>query len=85
MIAGLSYEVIRLAAKNMQRRWVRIAMKPGLLLQKLTTREPDLDQLEVAITSLKAVLTAEQLAEIEARKGVRVPNITPHATPAFGT
>jgi uncharacterized protein YqhQ len=84
VIAGLSYEVIRLAAKNMQRHWVRIAMKPGLLLQKLTTREPDLDQLEVAITSLKAVLTAEQLAEIEARKGVRVPNITPHATPAFG-
>ena len=50
----------------------------------LTTREPDLDQLEVAITSLKAVLTAEQLAEIEARKGVRVPNITPRAAPAFG-
>ena len=43
VIAGLSYEVIRLSAKNMQRRWVRVLMKPGLWLQKLTTREPDLD------------------------------------------
>ena len=67
VIAGLCYEVIRFAAKNMQRRWVRVSMKPGLLLQKLTTREPDLDQLEVAITSLRAVMTAEQLAEVEAR------------------
>ena len=40
-------------------------MKPGLLLQRLTTREPTLDQLEVAIASLRAVLTAEQLAEVD--------------------
>jgi uncharacterized protein YqhQ len=56
---------------------VRVVMKPGLWLQKLTTREPDLDQLEVAITSLKAVLTAEQRAEIEARKGIIVPKVAP--------
>jgi uncharacterized protein YqhQ len=73
LIAGLSYEVIRLAAKNMHRSWVRGAMRPGLLLQRLTTREPDLDELEVAIASLRAVLTAPQLAEIEARRGVTVP------------
>ena len=42
-------------------------MRPGLSLQKLTTREPDLDQLEVAIASLRAVMTAEQLAEVAAR------------------
>ena len=46
VIAGLSYEVIRLAAKNMQRRFVRVLMRPGLALQRLTTREPDLAQLE---------------------------------------
>jgi uncharacterized protein YqhQ len=74
VIAGLSYEVIRLAAKNMHRAWVRFVMKPGLWLQKLTTREPDLDQLEVAIMSLDAVLTAEQKAEVESRAGIRVPN-----------
>ena len=71
VIAGLSYEVIRLAAKNMQRRWVRVLMKPGLWLQKLTTREPDLEQLEVAIASMRAVLTAEQMAEVEARPRAR--------------
>ena len=51
-------------------------MKPGLLLQKLTTREPDLDQLEVAIASLRAVLTAEQLAEVDAARR-RVPRSRP--------
>jgi uncharacterized protein YqhQ len=77
LIAGLSYEVIRLSAKNIHRRWVRILMRPGLLLQKLTTREPDLDQLEVAITSLRAVMSAEQLAEVDARVGIRVPAVAP--------
>jgi uncharacterized protein YqhQ len=77
VIAGVSYEVIRLAAKNMHRRWVRVLMKPGLLLQRLTTREPDLDQLEVAITSLRAVMTAEELAEVDARAGRRTPAVAP--------
>jgi uncharacterized protein YqhQ len=42
-------------------------MRPGLALQRLTTRQPTLDQVEVAVTSLRAVLTAEQLAEVESR------------------
>ena len=41
-------------------------MRPGLALQRLTTREPSLDQVEVAVASLRAVLTAEQLAEVDA-------------------
>jgi uncharacterized protein YqhQ len=77
LIAGLSYEVIRMAARNMQRAFVRAAMRPGLLLQRLTTRQPDLDQLEVAITSLRAVMTADQLADVEARVGRRVPAVAP--------
>jgi uncharacterized protein YqhQ len=77
VIAGLSYEVIRLAAKNIQRWWVRVLMRPGLTMQRLTTRQPDLDQLEVAITSLRAVMSAEQLAEVDARRGVRAPTIAP--------
>ncbi len=67
VIAGLAYEVIRFAAKHMDKRWVRVAMVPGLTLQKMTTREPSLDQLEVAIASLRAVMTREQLDEVEAR------------------
>jgi uncharacterized protein YqhQ len=67
VIAGLAYELIRFAARHMDRRWVRIAMIPGLSLQKLTTREPTLDQIEVAIAALRAVFTAEQSAEVDAR------------------
>ena len=70
LIAGLRYEVIRFAARHMDWAWVRVLMKPGLLLQKLTTREPTIDQVEVAVASLRAVLTAEQLAEVEARADV---------------
>ncbi len=67
LVAGIAYEAIRYSARHMQSRTVRILMKPGLALQKLTTREPSLDQLEVAIASLRAVMTAEQLAEVQAR------------------
>jgi uncharacterized protein YqhQ len=77
VIAGLSYEVIRFAAKNMHRRWVRVLVRPGLMLQRLTTRTPDLDQLEVAIASLRAVLTAEQTAEVAGRVGRLVPAVAP--------
>jgi uncharacterized protein YqhQ len=67
IIAGIAYELIRLAAKHMDKRWVQRAMVPGLTLQKLTTREPTLDQLEVAIAALRAVFTSEQTEEVDAR------------------
>jgi uncharacterized protein YqhQ len=82
LIAGLSYEVIRFAAKHMDKAWVRALMKPGLLLQKLTTREPTLDQVEVAVASLRAVLTAEQLAEVDARATRTLPQIAPRVLPS---
>jgi uncharacterized protein YqhQ len=81
-IAGISYEVIRFAAKHMQWAWVRFVMRPGLALQRLTTKEPTLDQVEVAIASLRAVLTAEQLAEVESRSR-RAYGAMPR--PAFGS
>ena len=56
VIAGVSYEIIRYAGKNVDKPWVRVAITPGLLLQKLTTRQPADEMLEVAIASLKAVL-----------------------------
>ncbi len=59
LIAGLSFEVIKWAGRNRRRRWVQAIMYPGLQLQKLTTREPDLDQLAVAIAALDAVLQVE--------------------------
>jgi len=59
VIAGLSFELIKWAGRNRNRRWVKVIMYPGLQLQRLTTLEPDLDQLAVAIASLKAVLAVE--------------------------
>ncbi len=59
LIAGLSYEVIKWAGKNRRKRWVRGVMWPGLMLQNLTTREPDEEQLAVAIASLEKVLAEE--------------------------
>ena len=59
LIAGLSYEVIKWAGKHRRKRWVRAVMWPGLMLQNLTTREPDEEQLAVAIASLEAVLARE--------------------------
>ena len=72
LIAGLSFEVIKWAGRNRARRWVQIVMYPGLQLQKLTTREPDLDQLAVSIASLKAVLELEKPGELTAEDLVGV-------------
>ena len=63
VVAGISYEIIRFAGKHMDKPWVRAAILPGLALQKLTTRQPDDDQIEVAIASLKAVLPPEEIIE----------------------
>jgi uncharacterized protein YqhQ len=60
VIAGISFEVIKWAGRNRRRRWVKAIMWPGMQLQKLTTREPDLDQLAVAIAALDAVLEAQR-------------------------
>jgi len=63
LIAGISFELIKFAGRNRGRRWVQVVMWPGLKLQLLTTREPDHDQLAVAIAALKAVLARETPGE----------------------
>jgi uncharacterized protein YqhQ len=59
LIAGLSFEVIKWAGRNRSKSWVRWVMWPGMQLQLLTTREPDHEQLEVAIAAMNAVLAVE--------------------------
>ncbi len=59
LIAGLSFEVIKWAGRNRGKAWVRSVMWPGLQLQRLTTREPDRDELAVALTALEAVLSVD--------------------------
>jgi uncharacterized protein YqhQ len=63
IVAGLSFEVLKLFGKHRDKRWAQILMWPGLQLQKLTTREPDLSQLAVAIAALEAVLAVENPEE----------------------
>jgi uncharacterized protein YqhQ len=72
LIAGLSFEVIRWASRNRRKRWVQAIMYPGLQLQRLTTREPALDQLAVSIAALKAVLDVERPGEASAEDMVGV-------------
>jgi uncharacterized protein YqhQ len=72
LIAGLSFEVIKFAGRNRRRRWVKALMWPGMQLQLLTTREPDLDQLAVAIAALEAVLANETPGERRAEDLVGV-------------
>jgi uncharacterized protein YqhQ len=66
LIAGISFELIKFAGRNRRRRWVQAVMWPGLKLQLLTTREPDLDQLAVAIAALDAVLALEKPGDLTA-------------------
>ena len=54
-VAGISYEVLRLSARKAGSPVFRALIAPGLLLQRLTTREPDLPQIEVAIASFRRV------------------------------
>jgi uncharacterized protein YqhQ len=67
-VAGLSYEFIKMCACRMNNPIFRIMIWPGLILQKLTTREPTDDQLEIALASLRQVLRLEKMAEADERK-----------------
>ena len=60
VIAGLAYEVIRFAGKHQQNTLVMALLAPGLWLQRLTTRKPTLEQLEVSIRALQEVLEQEK-------------------------
>jgi uncharacterized protein YqhQ len=62
IIAGLAFELLRLGARYPKSAFMRIVMTPGLWLQKITTKPPDDDQIEVAIASFNEVLRREQQA-----------------------
>lgn len=66
IVIGISFELIKFAGKHRANRLVQVIMAPGIQLQRLTTREPDLDQLEVAIAALNAVLAHETPGQLSA-------------------
>jgi uncharacterized protein YqhQ len=68
VIAGIAYELIRFAGKRSDNRILMTLLAPGLWLQRLTTREPTLDQVEVSIRALQEVLRLERGITAEERK-----------------
>jgi uncharacterized protein YqhQ len=66
LIAGLAYEVIRFSARHLGNPVCRLLTRPGMWLQKITTKEPDDQQLEVAITALKEALLYDVIEETQA-------------------
>ena len=64
IIAGLAYESLKLSARFEKNILIKIIIKPGLLLQKITTRKPTGKQLEVALTALKGILKEEKTKSI---------------------
>jgi uncharacterized protein YqhQ len=68
LIAGIAYELIRFAGKHTDNRALMALLAPGLWLQRLTTREPTLDQIEVSVRALKEVLRLEGRLTPEERK-----------------
>jgi uncharacterized protein YqhQ len=69
VIAGIAYELIRFAGKHQGNRVLMTLLAPGLWLQRLTTREPSLDQIEVSIKALREVL------DVEARSTSDAPRV----------
>jgi len=68
VIAGIAYELIRFAGKHQDNRFLMTLLAPGLWLQRLTTRQPSLDQLEVSIRALREVLDLERAGTPEAQR-----------------
>ena len=76
VMAGIAYEAIQFSARNMHNPLVRALVKPNLALQHLTTRQPDLHMIEVAIVSFERVLVSEGILRAE---DVIIPEPRPEA------
>ena len=75
-VAGLAYEFIKYSACHMNNPIFRVLVWPGLVLQKLTTREPDDEQLAVALASLRQVLRLEKGAEVSGEGEVTIESLS---------
>ena len=78
VIAGIAYEFLKFSAAHPQNPVIKVLIQPGLALQKMTTREPDLSMLEVSIAALNKLLEEEQLVtapqKAAAKEAVAVPD-----------
>ena len=78
VIAGIAYEFLKFSAAHQHNPIIKILIAPGLALQRMTTRDPDLSMLEVSIAALKKLLVEEKLAEevdlAESSEALTVPS-----------
>ncbi len=81
VIAGLAYELLRFTARHMDNPIIRIMVIPNLALQHLTTRQPDLSMIEVAIAAFKRVLVSENIA-VEEEAQAALQDAVPAPQPA---
>jgi uncharacterized protein YqhQ len=65
LVAGIAFEFIMWSARHQDNLVVKVLVWPGLMMQKLTTREPSDDMVEVAMASLKKVLAMEEESSLE--------------------
>ena len=72
LIAGVSYEIIRFAAKKQEKSWIRWITKPGLYLQRITTKPPSKEQLEVAIRALQEAMKLEKQHDSSAQNSLEI-------------
>jgi uncharacterized protein YqhQ len=78
VIAGVAYEFLKYTASNLDKPWIRFMIQPNLALQHLTTNEPSLDMIEVAIVSFKRVLLSEGILTADEAE---IPEPRPEAAP----
>ena len=83
LIAGLAYEVIKWAGKAPDNPVVRVVLWPGLQLQKMTTREPEDDMVEIAVTAMQRVIACEE-REAAIARGETVPDASEPAGDPLG-
>ncbi len=79
VIAGISYEILKLGGSRVDSVFGRILTAPGLWLQRLTTRQPEKPMIEVAVASLLHALTDDEVDEVKGRGP-----IAPEALSAYG-
>lgn len=78
LVAGGSYELLKLSGKTRDNKITKVLIQPGLWLQKITTKEPSREQLEVGIAALKASLGLGQEEVISEPSGASVSQRNPH-------
>ena len=72
VVGGVSYEFIKLSAKKSETPLGRLIAAPGLWLQRITTSEPDADQVQIALTALRAALGQDGFAEVASAREYEV-------------